>query len=127
MTSPWTNFFEYTSIETMAATMKTIAILKAKFLSINSLKATMKPITTTTAKLLSLLPIQNLPKCLIITSKTAELDLIPSNSLISLARTTIAAIAATIFSTLSSCDAAFVAQQIVEIVEVLLLPPTRRF
>lgn len=114
----------------MAATMTTMAVLNAKFLSINSPKATSKPTTTTTAKPLSLLPIQNLPKGLTISSKSAEPDLIPSNSSISLAgtTTTTAAIAGAIFSTLSSCDAALAAQQIAEIAEgdnrglALLLP-----
>lgn len=96
--------------------MATMAVLNAKFLGINSTKSALKPPTT---KPISLLLIQNLPKGLVITSKTA-----PES--ISLAGST--AIAGAIFSTLSSCDAALAAQQIAEIAEgdnrglALLLP-----
>ncbi|KAJ4710948.1 photosystem II core complex proteins psbY, chloroplastic-like [Melia azedarach] len=99
----------------MAATMASMAVLNGKCLSINSHKNVNhnKPIT----KPISLLSTQNLPKGLTISK--------PSDSSVSLAGT---AIAGAIFSTLSSCDAAFAAQQVAEIAEgdnrglALLLP-----
>ncbi|KAL2559894.1 Photosystem II core complex proteins psbY [Forsythia ovata] len=98
----------------MAATISTIAMLNAKCLSTNTKcfnpsKPPTKPI--------SLLSMQNLPKGLA-TSKSLE------NSGL-LAGTTLAG---AVFSTLSSCDPAFAAQQIAEIAEgdnrglALLLP-----
>ncbi|KAJ0094385.1 hypothetical protein Patl1_16815 [Pistacia atlantica] len=88
--------------------MATMAVLNAKCLSINTTKNINhnKPTTKPT----SLLSIQNLPK---------------ADNSAALAGT---AIAGAIFSTLSSCDAAFAAQQIAEIAEgdnrglALLLP-----
>ncbi|WRX16493.1 Photosystem II PsbY - like 1 [Theobroma cacao] len=102
----------------MAATVATMAMLNAKCLSISSNK-TINP-TKPSAKPISLLSMQNLPKGLTI-SKPAEKSILPS----SLAGT---AIAGAVFSTLSSCDPAFAAQQIAEIAEgdnrglALLLP-----
>ncbi|KAJ6721963.1 PHOTOSYSTEM II CORE COMPLEX PROTEINS PSBY CHLOROPLASTIC [Salix viminalis] len=95
----------------MAATM---AILNAKCLSINPNKniSPAKPST----KPLSLLSMQNLPKGLAI-SKTADNTVLTGT-----------AIAGAIFTTVSSCDPAFAAQQIAEIAEgdnrgiALLLP-----
>ncbi|KAJ6771120.1 PHOTOSYSTEM II CORE COMPLEX PROTEINS PSBY CHLOROPLASTIC [Salix koriyanagi] len=95
----------------MAATM---AILNAKCLSINPNKniSPAKPST----KPLSLLSMQNLPKGLTI-SKPADNTVLTGT-----------AIAGAIFTTLSSCDPAFAAQQIAEIAEgdnrgiALLLP-----
>ncbi|KAK8567632.1 hypothetical protein V6N13_105589 [Hibiscus sabdariffa] len=100
----------------MAASVATMAMLNAKCLSISSTKMT-NP-TKPNPKPISLLSMQNLPKGLTI----SKLNL-PSSS--SLAGT---AIAGAIFSTLSSCDPAFAAQQIAEIAEgdnrglALLLP-----
>ncbi|KAG5236162.1 photosystem II core complex protein psbY [Salix suchowensis] len=95
----------------MAATM---AILNAKCLSINPNKniSPAKPST----KPLSLLSMQNLPKGLAI-SKPADNTVLTGT-----------AIAGAIFTTLSSCDPAFAAQQIAQIAEgdnrgiALLLP-----
>ncbi|XP_031263875.1 photosystem II core complex proteins psbY, chloroplastic [Pistacia vera] len=91
----------------MAATMATMAVLNAKCLSINTTKNINHNKPT----------IQNLPKGLAISK--------PADNSAALAGT---AIAGAIFSTLSSCDAAFAAQQIAEIAEgdnrglALLLP-----
>ncbi|GMI70808.1 photosystem II BY [Hibiscus trionum] len=93
----------------MAVSVATMAMLNAKCLSISSTKMS-NPAT----KPISLLSIQNLPKGLTISKPS-----LPSSSL---------AIAGAIFSTLSSCDPAFAAQQIAEIAEgdnrglALLLP-----
>ncbi|CAK9137360.1 unnamed protein product [Ilex paraguariensis] len=102
----------------MAATIATMAMLNAKCLSTNSPK-TVNPSRPTT-KPISLLSIQNLPKGLITQNPSEN-----SKLSVSLAGT---AVAGAIFSTLSSCDAAFAAQQIAEIAEgdnrglALLLP-----
>ncbi|KAM3288928.1 photosystem II core complex proteins psbY, chloroplastic [Capsicum chacoense] len=100
----------------MAATIATMAMLNAKCFAKASINNQSKP------KPISLLSIQNLPKGLL-TSKSSQN---PSNlSSIPLTGT---AIAGAIFSTLSSCDAAFAAQQIADIAEgdnrglALLLP-----
>ncbi|KAL5552713.1 hypothetical protein UlMin_040114 [Ulmus minor] len=99
----------------MAATMATMAILNTKCLNTKITNPT-KPIS----KPISLFSIQNLPKGLT-SLKSIETLNMPS----SLAGT---AIAGAIFSTLSSCDPAFAAQQIAEIAEgdnrgiALLLP-----
>ncbi|CAK7332453.1 unnamed protein product [Dovyalis caffra] len=99
----------------MAATMATMAVLNAKCLSINSNK-NINPTKASSTKPISLLSMQNLPKGLTI-SKPADN--------ITLAGT---AVAGAIFTTLSSCDPAFAAQQIAEIAEgdnrglALLLP-----
>ncbi|PIA30373.1 hypothetical protein AQUCO_05600065v1 [Aquilegia coerulea] len=102
----------------MASTVATMAMLNAKCLSINSpnrvnpSKGTIRPI--------SLLSLQNLSKDLATKKPSETLNL--SSSL------TGTAIAAAVFSTLSSCDPAFAAQQIAEIAEgdnrglALLLP-----
>ncbi|KAF5746521.1 photosystem II core complex proteins psbY chloroplastic-like [Tripterygium wilfordii] len=104
----------------MAATMATtMAILHAKCSTICSSKNSnpTKPFSKPT----SLLSLQNLPKGLTISKPTDQLQ----SSSSSLAG---AAIAGAIFSSLSSCDAAFAAQQIAEIAEgdnrgiALLLP-----
>lgn len=101
----------------MAATMATMATLNANCLSTN----THKVINTLKPKPVSLLSMQNLPKGLLTTSRKTQ-DSILSNPL------TGTALAGAIFSTLSSCDAAFAAQQIAEIAEgdnrglALLLP-----
>ncbi|KAK8522544.1 hypothetical protein V6N13_115511 [Hibiscus sabdariffa] len=98
----------------MAASVATMAMLNAKCLSISSTKMT-NP-TKPNPRPISLLSMQNLPKGLSISKPN-----LPS----SLAGT---AIAGAIFSTLSSCDPAFAAQQIAEIAEgdnrglALLLP-----
>ncbi|KAI3733416.1 hypothetical protein L6452_12859 [Arctium lappa] len=98
----------------MAATSSTMAMLNAKFLISASAKV-FKPIPT---KPISLLPIQNLPKGLTATKPPPQTATIPLQ----------AAIAGAIFSTLSTCDAAFAAQQIADIAEgdnrgiALLLP-----
>ncbi|XVF85116.1 hypothetical protein PTKIN_Ptkin17bG0092500 [Pterospermum kingtungense] len=97
------------------ASVSTMAMLNAKCLSmINPTKPTAKPI--------SLLSMQNLPKGITISKPVNNSNInLPS----SLAGT---AIAGAIFSTLSSCDPAFAAQQIAEIAEgdnrglALLLP-----
>ncbi|XWS63769.1 hypothetical protein CRYUN_Cryun06bG0130100 [Craigia yunnanensis] len=102
----------------MAASVATMAMLNAKCLIISSTKMInpTKPI----AKPISLLSMQNLPKGLTI-SKPSDNSNLPS----SIVGT---AIAGAIFSTLSSCDPAFAAQQIAEIAEgdnrglALLLP-----
>lgn len=92
------------------ATIASMAILNAKCLSISS------PPKQTTIKPLSLLSLQNLPRGLSISK--------PSISTPGAA----AAIAGAIFSTLSSSDAAFAAQQIADIADgdnrglALLLP-----
>ncbi|XP_044494643.1 photosystem II core complex proteins psbY, chloroplastic-like [Mangifera indica] len=99
----------------MAATIATMAVLNAKCLSITTTKDINhnKPTTKPT----SLFSMQNLPKGLTISS--------PAENTAALAGTTIAG---AIFSTLSSCDAAFAAQQIAEIADgdnrglALLLP-----
>ncbi|KAK8475307.1 hypothetical protein V6N13_090441 [Hibiscus sabdariffa] len=102
----------------MAASVATMAMLNAKCLSISSTKMS-NPTTKPTPKPISFLSIQNLPKGLTISKPN-----LPSSSS-SLAGT---AIAGAIFSTLSSCDPAFAAQQIAEIAEgdnrgiALLLP-----
>ncbi|EEF47588.1 photosystem II core complex proteins psbY, chloroplast precursor [Ricinus communis] len=95
--------------------MATMAILNTKCLSnINSGKNINKPTTT---KPISLLSMQELPKGLTISKPTNENKLLAGT-----------AIAGAIFSTLSSCDPAFAAQQIAEIAEgdnrglALLLP-----
>lgn len=97
----------------MAATIATMAVLNAKCFAKASINNSSKP------KPVTLLSIQNLPKGLT-TSKAA------SNVSIPLTGT---AIAGAIFSTLSSCDSAFAAQQIAELAEggdnrglALLLP-----
>ncbi|KAL3501078.1 hypothetical protein ACH5RR_035527 [Cinchona calisaya] len=89
----------------MAATMATMAVLNTNCLSTNSPKLlnSFKP------KPISLLSMQNLPKGLT-TSKTSLQE---DSSNLSLVAGT--ALAGAIFSTLSSCDAAFAAQQIAEI------------
>ncbi|KAL9390216.1 hypothetical protein Peur_018821 [Populus x canadensis] len=98
----------------MAATMATMAILNAKCLSINSNK-NISP-TKPSTKPVSLLSMQNLPKGLTI-SKPADNTVLTGT-----------AIAGAIFTTLSSCEPAFAAQQIAEIAEgdnrgiALLLP-----
>ncbi|XP_011042352.1 PREDICTED: photosystem II core complex proteins psbY, chloroplastic-like [Populus euphratica] len=98
----------------MAATMATMAILNAKCLSINSNK-NINP-TKPSTKPVSLLSMQNLPKGLTI-SKPADNTVLTGT-----------AIAGAIFTTLSSCEPAFAAQQIAEIAEgdnrgiALLLP-----
>ncbi|TMW86101.1 hypothetical protein EJD97_021953 [Solanum chilense] len=96
----------------MAATIATMAVLNAKCFTKASINNPSKP------KPISLLSIHNLPKGLL-TSK-------PSNLSIPLTGT---AIAGAVFSTLSSCDSAFAAQQIAELAEggdnrglALLLP-----
>ena len=95
----------------MAATM---AILNAKCLSISPNK-NINPAKPST-KPVSLLPMQNLPKGLTI-SKPADNTVLTGT-----------AIAGAIFTTLSSCEPAFAAQQIAEIAEgdnrgiALLLP-----
>ncbi|KAJ4974172.1 hypothetical protein NE237_007346 [Protea cynaroides] len=92
----------------MAATTASMALSNAKCLSINSpnnlnpSKPSFKPI--------SLFSLQNLPKGLTISKAFTE----NSNFSLSLVGTTIAG---AIFSTLSSCDPALAAQQIVEIAE----------
>ncbi|XVF85118.1 hypothetical protein PTKIN_Ptkin17bG0092700 [Pterospermum kingtungense] len=97
------------------ASLSTMAMLSAKCLSINPTKPTAKPI--------SLLSMHNLPKGLTISKPVNNSNNINLSS--SLAGT---AIAGAIFSTLSSCDPAFAAQQIAEIAEgdnrglALLLP-----
>ncbi|KAL2543316.1 Photosystem II core complex proteins psbY [Abeliophyllum distichum] len=98
----------------MAATISTIAMLNAKCLSTNT--KCVNPSKTPT-KPISLLSMQNLPKGLAISKW-------PENSGL-LAGTTLAG---AVFSTLSTCDPAFAAQQIAEIAEgdnrglALLLP-----
>ncbi|KAM7269105.1 hypothetical protein ACFE04_024602 [Oxalis oulophora] len=91
-----------------ATTITTMAMLNTKCLTTPKLINTTKP-TTTTTKHVSLLSMQNLPKGLSVSSSSA--------------------IAAAVFSTLSSCDAAFAAQQIADLAEgsdnrglALLLP-----
>ncbi|KAF5741127.1 photosystem II core complex proteins psbY chloroplastic-like [Tripterygium wilfordii] len=103
----------------MAATMATtMAILHAKCSTICSSKNS-NP-TKIFSKPTSLLSLQNIPKGLTISKPTDQLQ--SSSSLAG------AAIAGAIFSSLSSCDAAFAAQQIAEIAEgdnrgiALLLP-----
>ncbi|XP_022726725.1 photosystem II core complex proteins psbY, chloroplastic-like [Durio zibethinus] len=102
----------------MAASVATMAMLNAKCLSISSSKM-INP-TKPTAKPISLLSMHNLPKGLTISKPSDN-----SNLASSLAGT---AIAGAIFSTLSSCDPAYAAQQIAEIAEgdnrglALLLP-----
>lgn len=99
----------------MAATIGTMAMLNVKCFTKASINNPSKP------KPISLLSLQNLPKGLL-TSKTSENTSNLSSSL------TGTAIAGTIFSTLSSCDSAFAAQQIADIAEgdnrglALLLP-----
>lgn len=100
----------------MAATIATMAVLNAKCFTKASINNLSKP------KPVSLLSIHNLPKGLL-TSKSSENA---SNLSIPLTGT---AIAGAIFSTLSSCDSAFAAQQIAELAEggdnrglALLLP-----
>lgn len=94
--------------------MATMAILNAKCLSINSNK-NISP-TKPSTKPVSLLSMQNLPKGLTI-SKPADNTVLTGT-----------AIAGAIFTTLSSCEPAFAAQQIAEIAEgdnrglALLLP-----
>ncbi|KAJ8758878.1 hypothetical protein K2173_002657 [Erythroxylum novogranatense] len=97
----------------MAAAMATMAILNAKCLSIsNKITISTKP----QAKPTSLLSLQNLPKGLTI-SKSGDKTFLAGST-----------IAGAIFTTLSSCDPAFAAQQIAEIAEgdnrglALLLP-----
>ncbi|CAI9779376.1 unnamed protein product [Fraxinus pennsylvanica] len=97
----------------MATTMTTMAMINAKCLNANT-KGAFNP----SKKPISPLSIRNLPKGLItITSKPLGVS--------SLAGTTLAGV---IFSTLSSSDAAFAAQQVAEIAEgdnrglALLLP-----
>ncbi|KAH0723341.1 hypothetical protein KY289_006385 [Solanum tuberosum] len=97
----------------MAATIGTMAVLNAKCFTKAAINNPSKP------KPVSLLSIHNLPKGLL-TSENA------SNLSIPLTGT---AIAGAIFSTLSSCDSAFAAQQIAELAEggdnrglALLLP-----
>lgn len=98
----------------MAATMAAMAILNARCLSINSNK-NISP-TKPSTKPVSLLSMQNLAKGLTI-SKPADNTVLTG-----------AAIAGAIFTTLSSCEPAFAAQQIAEIAEgdnrgiALLLP-----
>ncbi|KAK2972193.1 hypothetical protein RJ640_030738 [Escallonia rubra] len=95
-----------------ATTIATMAMLKANCLSTKAFN-TSKPMTSK--------PIQNVPKGLIASKPLLE-NLNLSSSLAG------TAIAGAIFSTLSSCDAAFAAQQIAEIAEgdnrglALLLP-----
>ncbi|OVA17607.1 Photosystem II PsbY [Macleaya cordata] len=102
----------------MAATIATMAMLNAKCLNINS--PNKLNISKPTIKPISLLSLQNLPKGLTISNSSENSNL--SSSL------TGTAIAGAIFSTLSSCDAAFAAQQIAQIAEgdnrgtALLLP-----
>lgn len=99
----------------MAATIGTMAMLNVKCFTKASINNSSKP------KPISLLSLQNLPKGLL-TSKTSENTSNLSSSL------TGTAIAGAIFSTLSSCDSAFAAQQIADIAEgdnrglALLLP-----
>ncbi|KAI5679313.1 hypothetical protein M9H77_10263 [Catharanthus roseus] len=88
----------------MAATMATMAVLNAKCLTIINSPKALKP----TTKPISLLSIQNS------TAKPPSETPKLSTSTTSLAGS---AIAAAIFSTLSSCDAALAAQQIAEIAE----------
>uniref|UniRef100_A0A6M2EV58 Photosystem II core complex proteins psbY n=1 Tax=Populus davidiana TaxID=266767 RepID=A0A6M2EV58_9ROSI len=98
----------------MAATMAAMAILNARCLSINSNK-NISP-TKPSTKPVSLLSMQNLAKGLTI-SKPADNTVLTGT-----------AIAGAIFTTLSSCEPAFAAQQIAEIAEgdnrgiALLLP-----
>ncbi|KAJ6981311.1 hypothetical protein NC653_024651 [Populus alba x Populus x berolinensis] len=98
----------------MAATMAAMAILSARCLSINSNK-NITP-TKPSTKPVSLLSMQNLARGLTI-SKPADNTVLTG-----------AAIAGAIFTTLSSCEPAFAAQQIAEIAEgdnrgiALLLP-----
>ncbi|KAG6757193.1 hypothetical protein POTOM_037498 [Populus tomentosa] len=98
----------------MAATMAAMAILNARCLSINSNK-NITP-TKPSTKPVSLLSMQNLAKGLTI-SKPADNTVLTGT-----------AIAGAIFTTLSSCEPAFAAQQIAEIAEgdnrgiALLLP-----
>ncbi|KAG6759070.1 hypothetical protein POTOM_035537 [Populus tomentosa] len=98
----------------MAATMAAMAILNARCLSINSNK-NITP-TKPSTKPVSLLSMQNLARGLTI-SKPADNTVLTG-----------AAIAGAIFTTLSSCEPAFAAQQIAEIAEgdnrgiALLLP-----
>ncbi|KAL3577866.1 hypothetical protein D5086_019370 [Populus alba] len=98
----------------MAATMAAMAILNARCLSINSNK-NINP-TKPSTKPVSLLSMQNLARGLTI-SKPADNTVLTG-----------AAIAGAIFTTLSSCEPAFAAQQIAEIAEgdnrgiALLLP-----
>ncbi|CAA2999170.1 photosystem II core complex proteins psbY, chloroplastic-like [Olea europaea var. sylvestris] len=84
----------------MAATISTMAMLNAKCLSTNT--KCFKP----TAKPISLLSMQNPPKGLAASISSENSGLF--------ART---ALASAVFSTLSSCDPAFAAQQIAEIAE----------
>ncbi|KAE8690829.1 Photosystem II core complex proteins psbY [Hibiscus syriacus] len=99
----------------MAASVATMAMLNAKCLSISSTKMTIP--TKPNPKPISLLSMRNLPKGLTLSKPNP-----PSSSLAG------TAIAGAIFSTLSSCDPAFAAQQIAEIAEgdnrglALLLP-----
>ncbi|KAF8408353.1 hypothetical protein HHK36_007502 [Tetracentron sinense] len=101
-------FIETVAATSMAATISTMAMPKAKCLSINSPK-NVNP-SKPTIKPISLLSLQNLPKGLTTSSLTGS------------------AIAGAIFSTLSSCDSALAAQQIADIAEgdnrglALLLP-----
>ncbi|KAJ7945487.1 Photosystem ii core complex proteins psby, chloroplastic [Quillaja saponaria] len=103
-----------------AATTATMAMLNAKCLTGSSIPKLSNPIKPTT-KPISLLSIQNLPKDLITSMKPSEIPSLSSSI-------TGTAIAGTIFSTLTTCDAAFAAQQITEIAEgdnrglALLLP-----
>ncbi|KAJ6898325.1 hypothetical protein NC652_024987 [Populus alba x Populus x berolinensis] len=98
----------------MAATMAAMAILNARCLSINSNK-NITP-TKPSTKPVSLLSMQNLARGLTV-SKPADNTVLTG-----------AAIAGAIFTTLSSCEPAFAAQQIAEIAEgdnrgiALLLP-----
>ncbi|KAI3931439.1 hypothetical protein MKX01_040356 [Papaver californicum] len=104
----------------MAATISTMAMLNAKCLKINNshnkINLSRKPI--------SLLSLQNLPKGLTISNSSSSED----NSNLFSSTLTGTAIAGAIFSTLSTCDAAFAAQQIAQIAEgdnrgiALLLP-----
>ncbi|KAI3865736.1 hypothetical protein MKW92_024211 [Papaver armeniacum] len=107
----------------MAATISTMAMLNAKCLNINNshnkINLSRKPI--------SLLSLQNLPKGLTISSNSSSSASEDSSNFFS-STLTGTAIAGAIFSTLSTCDAAFAAQQIAQIAEgdnrgiALLLP-----
>ncbi|KAI3934678.1 hypothetical protein MKW98_013561 [Papaver atlanticum] len=106
----------------MAATISTMAMLNAKCLNINNshnkINLSKKPI--------SLLSLQNFPKGLTISNSSSSASEDSSNIFSSTLTGT--AIAGAIFSTLSTCDAAFAAQQIAQIAEgdnrgiALLLP-----
>nr|XP_010919400.2 photosystem II core complex proteins psbY, chloroplastic [Elaeis guineensis] len=90
------------------ATIATMAMLHAKCLSINSPPNHFNPSKPTLTKPISLISLQNLPKGL----SSSKPPTTPGPSSF-----TATAIAGALFSTLSSSDAAFAAQQIADIAE----------